>query len=141
MLGQLFIIGVVTPVGDREMPTIVHFDVPVDDTERAKKFYEALFGWKIEKMPGPMEYYGIMTTNEQGEEAVGGGMAKREAQSDSITNYIGVPSIDEYMEKVEKLGGEVIMPKTPIPGYGFLAVCLDTEKNKFGLWQEDETVP
>jgi predicted enzyme related to lactoylglutathione lyase len=31
------------------MPTIVHFDIPADDPERAKKFYSDLFGWKIEK--------------------------------------------------------------------------------------------
>ena len=32
------------------MPTIAHFDIPADDTERAKDFYEKLFGWKIEAM-------------------------------------------------------------------------------------------
>jgi uncharacterized protein len=31
------------------MPTIVHFEIPSDDIERAKKFYNELFGWKIEK--------------------------------------------------------------------------------------------
>ena len=34
------------------MPTIVHFEIPTDDSERAKKFYTDLFGWKIEKWPG-----------------------------------------------------------------------------------------
>jgi predicted enzyme related to lactoylglutathione lyase len=34
------------------MPTIVHFEIPSDDTERSKKFYNELFGWKIEKWPG-----------------------------------------------------------------------------------------
>ncbi len=38
------------------MPTIVHFEIPTDDLERAKRFYTELFGWKIEKYPGPMEY-------------------------------------------------------------------------------------
>jgi predicted enzyme related to lactoylglutathione lyase len=33
------------------MPTIVHFEIPTDDIERARKFYTDLFGWKIEKMP------------------------------------------------------------------------------------------
>ena len=31
------------------MPTIVHFEIPVDDIERSKKFYNGLFGWRIEK--------------------------------------------------------------------------------------------
>jgi predicted enzyme related to lactoylglutathione lyase len=34
------------------MPTIVHFEIPVDDVERSKKFYSELFGWKLEKFPG-----------------------------------------------------------------------------------------
>ena len=34
------------------MPTIVHFEIPVDDVERSRKFYSGLFGWKIEKWPG-----------------------------------------------------------------------------------------
>ena len=34
------------------MPTIVHFEIPADDVDRAKKFYSELFGWKMEKWPG-----------------------------------------------------------------------------------------
>ena len=34
------------------MPTIVHFEIPSDDIERSKKFYNELFGWKIDKWPG-----------------------------------------------------------------------------------------
>jgi len=120
------------------MPTITHFDIPVDDIERAKKFYTDLFGWKIERLPGPMEYYEISTTNEKGEMGVGGGMAKRNSPADKITNYVDVSSVDEYISKVEQLGGKIILPKTPIPGFGYLAVCLDTENNPFGLWETDE---
>jgi uncharacterized protein len=32
------------------MPTIIHFEIPADDAERAKKFYSDLFGWKMGKM-------------------------------------------------------------------------------------------
>ena len=120
------------------MPTITHFDIPVDNIERAKKFYTDLFGWKIERMPGPMEYYGISTNNEKGEMGVGGGMAKRNNPADRITNYIDVPSVDEYLSKVETLGGKIVLPKTTVPGFGYLAVCLDTENNPFGLWETDQ---
>jgi predicted enzyme related to lactoylglutathione lyase len=34
------------------MPTIVHFEIPSDDIEGANKFYNDLFGWKIEKWAG-----------------------------------------------------------------------------------------
>jgi predicted enzyme related to lactoylglutathione lyase len=120
------------------MSTIVHFDVPVEDVERAKNFYSNLFGWKIERVPGPMEYYNIETTDDKGEPSIGGGMGKSMMPNPVITNYIGVQSVDEYIKKVIQLGGKIIMPKTIITGFGYLAVCLDTEGNRFGLWETDE---
>jgi len=99
------------------MPTIVHFDVPADDIDRAKKFYKDLFDWKIDPVPGPMKYFQILTNNEEGKEGVAGGMGKRQQPGTGITNYIGVPSIDEYIEKAKKLGAKIIMPKTTVPGF------------------------
>jgi len=120
------------------MPTIVHFDIPVDDIERAKKFYEDLFNWSIKKVPGEMPYYLIETTDLDGKASLGGGMAKREKAGQHITNFIGVSSIDKYIDRIEALGGKVLEPKTPIVGWGYLAVCLDTENNMFGLWEDDK---
>ena len=120
------------------MPTIVHFNVSADDMERAKEFYEKLFDWKIESYPSPVPYYLIQTTDLDGNEAVGGGLAKRDELAQGITNFIGVRSVDEYIAKIEKLGGKVIEPKWAVPGWGYLAVCLDTENNTFGIWEEDE---
>jgi predicted enzyme related to lactoylglutathione lyase len=119
------------------MTAIVHFDVPVDDINRAKKFYNEIFGWKIERIPGEMEYYEISTTDEKGKEGIRGGMGLRGDPSQRITNYFGVSSIEKYSRKIEELGGKTIMPKTKIPGYGYLAVCLDTENNVFGLWESE----
>ncbi|GMQ88625.1 MAG: VOC family protein [Gammaproteobacteria bacterium] len=123
------------------MPTIVHFEIPADELERAKKFYAELFGWKIEKYAGPMtspmEYWMITTTNEKGEKAIEGGMMQRQNPQQPITNYIDVPSIDEYSSKVETLGGKVVVPKTAVPGMGYFAVCLDTENNSFAIWETD----
>jgi predicted enzyme related to lactoylglutathione lyase len=122
------------------MPTIVHFDIPVDSIDRAKIFYETLFDWRIEKVPGDMPYFLIETTDSDGSIDIGGGMSEREENGQQITNFIGVPSIDDYIDNVELLGGEILQPKTPIAGYGYLAVCLDTENNTFGLWEDDASV-
>ena len=115
------------------MSTIVHFEIPAEDLERAKKFYTELFGWKFEETP--MDYFLISTS---GECPVDGGMMKRQHSQQQITNYIDVPSIDEYANKVTKLGGKVTVPKMPVPGMGYFAVCLDTENNVFALWESDE---
>ena len=117
---------------------VCHFEIPADDVERAQKFYGELFGWKIEKFAGsaPMEYWSITTSAEKGGMGLlAGGMMKRQAPQQQITIYIEVPSVDEYVDRVKKLGGRVCFPKMAIPGMGFFAVCLDLENNGFGLWE------
>jgi predicted enzyme related to lactoylglutathione lyase len=64
-----------------------------------------------------------------------GGMMARKHPEQPITNYINVPSVTKFMAKVKKLGGKVCMPKTAVPQMGFFAVCQDTEKNTFALWE------
>ena len=127
------------------MPTIVYFQIPSDDIERSKKFYNQLFGWKIDKSPEAntpegMENWSITTTDHNGKEALGGGMSKRQMPQQQITNFIDVKSVDEYLSKVERLGGKVVVPKTSVPGIGYYAVCLDTENNSFGIFESRENV-
>jgi predicted enzyme related to lactoylglutathione lyase len=126
------------------VPTIVHFEIPSDDIERSKKFYNELLGWNIENWPGHdslsegMEYLIITTTDDKGNKSVGGGMMKRQnSQHQGITNYIDVKSVQEYSAKVEQLGGKVMIPKKPVPGMGYFAVCLDTDNNTFAIWETD----
>jgi predicted enzyme related to lactoylglutathione lyase len=132
--------------GERHMPTIVHFEIPSDDIERSKKFYNELFRWKIDKwsgaeaMPEGMEYWLISTVDDEGNKALGGGMMKRQSpQQQGITNYFEVKSVQEYSAKVEQLGGKVISPKMPVPGMGYFAMCADTENNTFGIFEPDQT--
>lgn len=119
------------------MPTIVHFDVPAEDIERAKKFYSALLGWRFESYP-EMQYNLITTTNLDGTPAVGGGMGKRMDPSQHIVNYFGVPSIDAAVKKVKSLGGTIVTEKMAVPQMGYLVNCMDTEGNAFGLWEENK---
>lgn len=112
------------------MPSIVHFEIPADDLNRAKEFYTNLFGWKIESFQG-MDYMMIDTLGP------GGGMMKRVHPGQQIIDYIGVPSVDEYAAKVERLGGKVLVPKMAVPGMGYFVICQDTENNVFGIWEMD----
>jgi len=50
-------------------------------------------------------------------------------------NYIDVRAVDEYSSKVERLEGKIVVPKMPVKGMGYFAVCLDTENNTFGIWE------
>jgi predicted enzyme related to lactoylglutathione lyase len=122
-------------------PSIVHFEIPADDVDRARKFYSNLFGWKIEKIEGDidLEYWMISQSGDISDKStLRGGLMKRKDPEQPVLNYVGVPSIDEYSKKVNELGGKVVMPKTEVKGYGFFAVCTDTENNAFALWEYTE---
>jgi predicted enzyme related to lactoylglutathione lyase len=117
------------------MPRIIHFEIPADNPERAAKFYEAAFSWKIRKWEGPIDYW-LVTTGEAPEPGIDGGIMKRE-EVKSIVNTIDVPSVDEFMSKVEEAGGKVVSPKSAVPGVGWFAYCADTEGNLFGIMESD----
>jgi len=94
--------------------TIVHFEIPADDVEKLKKFYSGLFGWKIEKTPGPAEYWMIETVpvDEKGNAVrpgVNGGIMKRQNPEHKPVNYVAVESVDDYVKKIEALGGRMIV--------------------------------
>ncbi|MBI4400255.1 MAG: VOC family protein [Nitrospirae bacterium] len=122
--------------GSRTTPSIVWFEIPADNPERAKKFYGSLFGWKIEKFPGVTDYWHIDTGG--GDRTRDGGMMARKYPKQPITNYVAVPSVDEYTAKAQKLGGKICMPKTAVPQMGYFVVCQDTENNTFALWEMNE---
>jgi predicted enzyme related to lactoylglutathione lyase len=85
-----------------------------------------------------MEYWHIDTGGS--DDTPDGGLMKRQnAGQQGITNYIGVPSVDEFVAKVQKLGGKICMAKTPVPQMGYFAVCQDPENNMFALWEKNES--
>jgi predicted enzyme related to lactoylglutathione lyase len=120
------------------MPRPIHFDLTVDNPERAMKFYKDIFGWKFEKWNGPMEYW-MVTTGDEKEPGINGGLSKRGESSMPNMNTIGVSSVDKFSKMVQDEGGKVLMPKSPIPGIGWFATCQDTEGNTFGIIEEDRT--
>jgi predicted enzyme related to lactoylglutathione lyase len=121
------------------MPRVVYFDISADDVKRAIRFYEEVFGWKIEKWSGPFDHWNVRT-GEPSEPGIDGGLAKRENPSDSITNIIDVPSVDEFSAKIAAKGGKIVQPKMAIPGVGYLVIFKDTEGNTMGIMEGDESV-
>ncbi len=123
------------------MGGVVHFEIPADDQERARNFYQEAFGWKINPMP-ELNYNIVTTTptdeatgrpNEPG--AINGGLMGREGQLTTPVITVDVPDIDAALKTVEQLGGSVVMPKDTIPDMGFFAYFKDTEGNVMGLWE------
>jgi len=128
--------------------TIIHFEIPANDVQKLKSFYENVLGWKIIKSPMPMEYWLIQTvpTDEKGmlkKPGVNGGLYPRTPEMPNATqiNYINVENIDEYTTKVTTAGGRILAPKQQIPTVGWFVVAADPEGNAFGLLQPEMMPP
>jgi predicted enzyme related to lactoylglutathione lyase len=117
--------------------TIVHFEIPADDIERAKRFYSELFGWQFSTPPGFDDYW-FFDTGDPNHDA-GGGILSRQAAGQGIVHYIQVESVADYAAKIQELGGQVVYPKAPVPGMGWFAQLLDTEGNCFAIWESDRS--
>ena len=117
--------------GWKNMPRVIHFEIPVDDPERAVAFYEKVFGWKIEKWEGPMDYW-LVTTGEEEEPGINGAIAPKEF-GDKVRNTIAADSFDEFAKKIETEGGKMLTEKQTIPGVGVMAYFQDTEGNISGI--------
>ena len=115
------------------------FEIPTTDLDRAQKFYEAIFDITLNPMDTPnikMRMFPLddMMTGVGGAIVYSGGFHKPSA-TDGVLIYLnGNPDVQNVLDKVEKAGGKIMVPKTEIsPEYGFIGVFLDTEGNRIGL--------
>jgi predicted enzyme related to lactoylglutathione lyase len=120
------------------MGRVTSFDIAADNVERCAKFYESVFGWKIAKAHGPLEYW-LVSTGPSEEPGIDGGIAPRAAAWQRITCFVGVDSLAATVNRVRAHSGKVLQPRTVIPGEGYVAVCQDTEGNVIGLIERSPT--
>lgn len=118
---------------------VVHFEIPIDDADRASGFYRGVFGWDIAKW-GPVNYW-LMTTGAEPGPGAEGALTPRAEAPEGVVVYVGVDDIDDAMAKVKEAGGTLLAEKMPIPTMGWSAHVRDTEGNLVGLFQADATVP
>ncbi|HEY7042881.1 MAG TPA: VOC family protein [Nocardioidaceae bacterium] len=121
--------------------SVVHFEIPADDFERAQNFYREAFGWNMQHMP-ELQYTMVGTTesSEQGMPtnpgAINGGMGQRQSpHAEHPTVTIGVDDIDKTLERVSELGGSAVGEKNAVGDMGWAAYFKDSEGNVIGLWQ------
>jgi uncharacterized protein len=118
--------------------TIIHFEIPANDVEKIKRFYEQVFGWAIVQAAGPIEYWVIQTVpvDPRGmllRPGVNGGMYKRQIPESKPINYYSVESISDFLDKIVKAGGKVTQSKQEVPEVGWIAAAEDPEGNAFAL--------
>jgi predicted enzyme related to lactoylglutathione lyase len=112
-----------------------HFEIPVDDADRAEKFYGSVFGWTFDRFPGAPSYYGMATTGDA-VPGINGALFQR-SEGSGITLTMTVDSIEKTEERIVSEGGTVIQEKAAIPGMGWFSTYKDTEGNTFGLFTND----
>jgi predicted enzyme related to lactoylglutathione lyase len=120
---------------------VVHFEIPFDDGDRARGFYNEIFDWQVQTLP-EMGGYTLVMSGPSGEQGptepgyINGGMLSR---GDSVTSgpviVVDVDSIDATLEKIAGLGGSVVSPRTAVGDMGFAAYFTDPEGNVVGLWE------
>jgi predicted enzyme related to lactoylglutathione lyase len=110
---------------------IVHVEIPAVNVEGAGKFYQDLFGWKMQHMP-EMNY--TMWEAGDGDEYGGFPQVSEENPAGQVLIYIASDDIDADLKKVVQLGGKVLHPKTEIPGMGWYGVFQDTTGNVLAVY-------
>lgn len=116
----------------RTPTNVVHFAIHADDVERARRFYEAVFGWRFEPW-GPPDFY-LIHTGPDDASGVHGALQLRTTplEGRGIRAYectISVRDLDETTAAIEAHGGTIREPKSVIPTVGALVQFQDTEGN------------
>lgn len=114
------------------MPRFIHIDIAADDPEREASFFRNVFGWKADKLEGPVPYW-LLNPDPDNPTAVGAGIAKREQPWQTVNPTIDVPSVDIFSAKIEAAGGTIVIPRADIPGVGALVTFKDPSGNIFSI--------
>lgn len=118
---------------------VVHFEIPYEESARARSFYSEAFGWQLQTWEE--SDYMLATTGPTGESGatepgfINGGLMQREAPFGSPVIVVEVDDVDAALEKVEKLGGTTVTAKQPVGDMGWSAYFKDPEGNLLGMFQ------
>ncbi|OIK16671.1 glyoxalase [Bacillus sp. MUM 116] len=127
------------------MGRLVHFEIHVDDMERAKKFYGEVFGWTFQDWSeyAGMPYFGAVTGDEN-ELGINGALMQRQSTppeaNQAVNGFVctmGVENYDLTESKILENGGKVALPKYALPGMAWQGYFIDTEGNIIGIHQPD----
>jgi len=121
---------------DKSTNSLNWFEIPATDINRSKKFYETIFEIEMETMEMDDSLMAFFPW-EPGSGRATGAIAQSNQHKPSMDGTIiylnANPRMDSVIEKVEKAGGKVLLPKTSIGEYGHIAFIMDTEGNNIGI--------
>ena len=109
---------------------VVHVEIPAADVKASGKFYQDLFGWKLQEFP-EMNY--TMWESEGGS-AGGFPPVSDENPAGQVMVYIHSDDIEADLKKVEQLGGKILHEKAEIPQTGWFGIFQDPTGNVLALY-------
>jgi predicted enzyme related to lactoylglutathione lyase len=123
-----------TPKEQQRLSSVVWFEIPANDLERATRFYERILGAALNRQ----NFEGTaISVFPYAPEAIGGCVlqANGQAPGHGALVYLNAdPSLDAVLGRVKEAGGRILAPKTALPGdMGVFARIEDTEGNAVGL--------
>jgi uncharacterized protein len=119
----------------KKMNPVNWFEIPVKDLDRASRFYESVFGIKLQhEEMGPMKMAWFPMQEKASSAA--GSLVKMDGYTPSHSGtvvYFSVSDIEGTLAKIEANKGRTLLPKMAIGEYGFIAQFEDTEGNRIAL--------
>ena len=109
-------------------------DLATSNPEGARKFYSAVFGWRVEVNPDP-KYGGYAMATAGGKDVAGIGPKQMEQQPSAWTVYIGTADAAETAKNAVAAGGKIIAPVMEVADQGHMAIIQDPSGAYLGLWQ------
>lgn len=127
---------------DKNANSLNWFEIPANDISRATKFYETIFGVKMNAMPEMMGMKMAGFPGEMGSGKAYGAVVQSQFHKPSMDGsviYLNAnPAMDNVISQVEEAGGKILMPKTQIsPEIGYMAFFTDSEGNRVGLHSQN----
>ena len=114
---------------------VIHFEIPAQDPERLKKFYDKIFNWKFSQWQDVG--FWVALTGQPSQFGIDGGIIDVRELDIPLCSVIEVTDIDDTMSKIRQKGGRITVPKFFVKGAGYLAYFKDPDNNIFGLRQVD----
>lgn len=111
------------------------FEIPVTDMERARDFYNSVFGWQLQTERLGSREMAWFPRGETGYE-VGGALVRGQGYLPAQTGvviYLRAPDIEATLDRVQSRGGRVLARKIPMGACGYVAFFSDSEGNRIGI--------
>lgn len=119
---------------------VTHFEIPIEDEERASKFYSEIFGWEINRWKD--EDYWMIKTVETDEKnmpkevgVINGAFYKKKENVGNLI-VITVEDLDKTIEMIKEQGGGLVSEKREVEDMGYYARIKDSEGNNIGIWED-----